>query len=279
MNRMEECAVKLGRVREVMERLGLQGVVLADQGNVSWISAGGDFYIGVASTDASGQILVTESDAVCFTTNIEAGRLADEELAGTGIRVEGANWWEGESLESKIAKIVDPSKVGTDTAPGPFMDVTAELLDLRMSLMDREVERFRVLCTRAERAMWETCQNISYGMTEREIAGILMEEGWSAGCVPPTALIAADERIKLYRHPIPTDKQVRERVMIVLGARRGGLVTSITRIVQFGEPDVDLVKRHKACCVVDATFNGNSRVGADCAGVFEAGCKAYAEQG
>jgi Xaa-Pro aminopeptidase len=279
MNRKDECAAKLGRVREMMKRLDLEGVVLADQGNVSWISAGGNFYIGVASTAAAGQILITDSDAVCFTENIEAGRLGDEELEGTGIRVESANWWEGQSLESKIAKIADPAKVGTDAAQGPFTNVTAELTDLRMSLMDSEIERFRVLCARAESAMWETCQNISYGMTEREIAGILMEEGWSAGCVPPTALIAADERIKLYRHPIPTGKQVHERVMIVLGARMGGLIASITRIVQFSEPDADLIKRHKACCIVDATLNGNSRVGADCAEVFEAGCKTYAAQG
>jgi len=279
MNRKEECEAKIGQVREVMRKRNLAGVALTAQNNVSWLTAGGELHIALASTAASGQILVTAKEALCLTENIEAGRLAEEELKDTGIRVEPSHWWEGKTLEEKVASVADPKKVGADAAPGPFADVSQDIADLRMSLMDVELQRFRALSARAEKAMWETCLALEPGLTEFEAAGLLSERVYAHGCSPMVALVAADERIGLYRHPTPKSRRVEERVMLVLCARMGGLVASLTRIVAFVRPGADLIKRHNACAAVDATLIANTRVGADYGAIFDKGCNAYAAHG
>ncbi|MCX7015537.1 MAG: M24 family metallopeptidase [Candidatus Sumerlaeota bacterium] len=279
MNRRDECRHKLAQVREILGRRQLKGIVLGAQNNVSWLSAGGEFHIALSTTAAAGQILVTPKDAVCFTENIEAARLAAEELAGTDVRVEAGNWWEGKTLEQKVAALVDPKQVGADGLGGSFADVSAEVADLRLSLLDAEVERFRVVAARAEHAMWETCRLVEPGMTESEVAGLLAEQVYAQGCQPVVNLIAADERIRLYRHPVPKATRVNERVMIVLCARMKGLIASLTRIVSFAEPDADSIRRHEACVKIDATLIANSRVDAEYAAIFDKACKAYADTG
>jgi antitoxin VapB len=105
------------------------------------------------------------------------------------------------------------------------------------------------------------------------------ESAWEEGLRPWVVLIASDERITRFRHPIATDKKVRQSAMIVVCAERYGLVCSATRLVSFGRVDADLKRRHEACCRVDAAFLAGSRPGRKLREVFADGQKAYAEAG
>jgi Xaa-Pro aminopeptidase len=67
--------------------------------------------------------------------------------------------------------------------------------------------------------------------------------------------------------------------MLVLGARRWGLIASLTRLVRFGEPDEALRRRHAAVTAVDAALIQATRPGAIAGDIFQAGVAAYAEQG
>src|SRR5712691_178400 len=63
------------------------------------------------------------------------------------------------------------------------------------------------------------------------------------------------------------------------GARRGGVVVSLTRLVHFGDPEPELRKRHEAVTAVDATFINASRPGAVAGEIFRGGMAAYAAVG
>ena len=71
--------------------------------------------------------------------------------------------------------------------------------------------------------MEATLASITTGMPENEISARLIYEGQRRGCLVPVSLIAADDRILRYRHPLPTrpgaanEKRVGRCVMVVAG--------------------------------------------------------------
>jgi Xaa-Pro aminopeptidase len=117
------------------------------------------------------------------------------------------------------------------------------------------------------------------GLTEMEIAGLLAAATYAQGALPIVNLIATDERIFRFRHPLPTGKKLERYAMLVLCGRRQGLVASITRLVHFGPLPEELQRKQEACARVDATFIARTRPGARLGDVFAAAQAAYAEAG
>ena len=93
------------------------------------------------------------------------------------------------------------------------------------------------------------------------------------------AEIAADERIDAYRHPLPTERRIDRRVMVVVGAERYGLHCSATRLISFGAMSNELRRRHDAVVHVDARMIAETRPGRTLGEVFAAAQRAYAEAG
>ncbi len=94
-------------------------------------------------------------------------------------------------------------------------------------------------------------------------------------------LVAADDRIARYRHPIPHGDTIQRRVMLVACAERGGLYVSLTRIVDFEEePEPELARRQEASEEVLRRMREEAtRPGRTLADAFE-DCKSfYAEAG
>jgi antitoxin VapB len=127
--------------------------------------------------------------------------------------------------------------------------------------------------------MEQTCFAVRPGMSERRVAGTLAHAVMDRGATPTVVLIAADERINHYRHPIPKDRKVEKCVMLVVCAKRGGLILSTTRLVHFGDLSADLRRKHDACARIDATFILGSRPGAAVKSIFEAAMQEYALAG
>jgi antitoxin VapB len=92
-------------------------------------------------------------------------------------------------------------------------------------------------------------------------------------------LVAADERILEFRHPLPTAKTLTRHAMLVLCGRRDGLVCSITRLLYFGRLDDDLRRKHDAVVRVDAAMISATRPGVSLGEVFRVAVTAYAENG
>jgi len=67
--------------------------------------------------------------------------------------------------------------------------------------------------------------------------------------------------------------------MLVLCARRAGLVASATRMVSFGPASDGLRRRHISCCRVDAAFNLLTRPGAKISSVFRDATAVYSSEG
>jgi antitoxin VapB len=92
-------------------------------------------------------------------------------------------------------------------------------------------------------------------------------------------LVAGDDRIQKYRHPVPTDREWKKTLMVVVCARRQGLVASLTRIICIGDQPDDLKARTLASAQVNAKLFSATKPGATGAALYELISKSYADAG
>ena len=130
---------------------------------------------------------------------------------------------------------------------------------LRANLLPAEVERFRLLGRICGDAMNDAIRAVRPGMSERELAALLAFEAERRGAQAIVNLIATDERIFRYRHPLPSDKKLDRYAMLVMCGRKWGLVCSVTRLVHFGPLPDELRRKQEALAVVDATYIASTR--------------------
>ena len=118
--------------------------------------------------------------------------------------------------------------------PGSGTDVSTDLQHLRSILQAGEVERSRHVSKLAAEIMDEVIRSVRPGMSEHELAARLSAASRMRGGNAVVNLVASDERISQYRHPLPTNKTVEHYAMLVLCFRLEGLIPAITRLIHFG---------------------------------------------
>jgi antitoxin VapB len=150
---------------------------------------------------------------------------------------------------------------------------------LRWSLTEEEIARYRDGGRRASAAMEAACRKVRAGTDEQEIAGHLDFEIHKAGLNPLVTLVAGDDRISSFRHPLPKPLPVRERAMLVTCAAFGGLVSCLTRFVAFRPPDKETAAKFQAVANIDAAVNLATRPGRSLGEIFADLQRAYAAGG
>jgi antitoxin VapB len=154
-----------------------------------------------------------------------------------------------------------------------------EITDLRAPLTQAELNTIKTLGKECSYIMQRFCKRIKRGWSEYRISGMLTGELLASGITPFVMLVGSDERIRQYRHPLPTDKTIDKLVMIALCAQRHGLIVCLTRLVHFGKMPVDLRRRHNAVCHVDATLERSTIPGVRWCDLFKKGQKTYSQHG
>lgn len=146
--------------------------------------------------------------------------------------IERHSYWEfhvspWHAPQDVIGQLTHGVKLGADmTYPGA-KDLFGQLARLRARLTPEEVERFRRLSRLCARAMDGAIRVVRPGQTEYDIAANLDLETQRLGVQPIVNLIATDERIFKFRHPLPTGKKLERYAMLVLCGRQAGLVCSV----------------------------------------------------
>jgi Xaa-Pro aminopeptidase len=278
MTKIDEMREKERRARELMQREGLDAIAITNVGNFAWLTCGCSNYVGTANDIGAATAVITADAKYIVCDNIEAPRIADEEVAGRGFEFKTFAWQES-ARDGIISEIANGGRLGSDVPIKGARNISAALDACRQSLTEAEIERYKCLGNSAGECLSLACREIEPGMTEHEIAGMLDHFLYARGIVPTLTLIATDERISKYRHPLPTDKKLERCAMLVTGARRWGLILSATRIVHFGELPAELRRRHDAVARVDAALISATVPGARMGDVFRKAMDAYAEVG
>ncbi|MBX7215074.1 MAG: M24 family metallopeptidase [Thermoflexales bacterium] len=274
---MNEIDLKLTRLRDLMTRKNLDAVVLQRNSSFAWITCGAPSYINTASTTGAAAALITPTERFILTNNIEAPRLEREEgLAAQGWKIRTTGWQETRDLAAELTAGLE---VGSDGLMPGTANLGGDISLLRTSLTGPEMERFRALGKLCAEAMDSAIRGVRPGDTEFEIAGRLDRATFARGVQPIVNLIATDNRVMEFRHPLPTNKQLEKYAMLVLCGRKAGLVASITRLVHFGRLSEELRRKAEACMRVDAAFIAGTRPGRTLGEVFKKGEDAYAAAG
>ena len=279
MNRQEEVETKLERVRTWLEGAGLEAVVLGSQANFAWLTGGGNNYVQVGDAAGEASLLVTVDKAYLLTNNIELRRLLEEEVAGLPFEPVDWMWYQRDAANEHVARLCNAAKtvsdlgfLGLPLAPDGFRG-------LRYTMMPPEIERYRRLGVEAAQAVETACRNAQPGETELDTAASLAFECQKRDILPLVNLVAGDDRIARYRHPLPTRNHIRRTMLVALTGRRHGLHISLTRVVSFGPLDSDLAARHRAVTAIDTRFNLESRAGASLGEIVSKAIEQYASEG
>jgi antitoxin VapB len=265
------------RIINLLEAHNIDGLLIKQVANFAWATDGAASYINTASSYGVGILLLTRDARHLVTNTIEAPRFEQEEgLKSAGWEFNVTPWY----LPADTIEVLTKGlKLGADFVHPGAVDLSSELAIARSYLDEDEQARFRTLSKLCADAMEDAVQAIKPGMTEYQIAGILDQAAYSRGAQPIVNLIATDERIYHFRHPLPTDKVLEKYAMLVLCGRKKGLVCSITRLVHFGSLPDDLRRKSEAVAFIDAAMIAATRPGATAADVFQTTVDAYARVG
>lgn len=276
-----EIQTKQRRLAEFLDRHGLDGVLLQQRANFAWITGGRDNHIANNTEAGVAAILATAGERVCLANTIEAPRMEREELARSGVEVVSFPWYDRKRGAAKVAEVIAGRKVAADVDPLGLglPPLPPDFVEMRWSLTEEEVERYREGGRRAARAVEQACRSIDFGDSEHEIAGTLDYYLHQAGLTPLVTLVASDERIEKFRHPIPTHRSVESYVMLVTCAEYRGLISCLTRFVSFGPVPEALRAKAQTIADIDAAINLSTRPGRTLAELFGVLQKAYADHG
>ncbi|MFM8966115.1 MAG: M24 family metallopeptidase, partial [Actinomycetota bacterium] len=271
MNKSEQ-REKRARIKALLAEKGLDALVLRKGANVAWI-IGGRAHIPTTLELSCMDVIVYPDRIVVVTNKIEAQRLKDEELSGDEELIV-VNWFEG-----RDAQLPKGPKIGVDGVDSERSNIQGEIENLRRKLNEYEIERLKEIGSDATDALEEAMLDIDSDANEVEVAGEIAEELWERNLEPVVLLVAGEDRIKKYRHPLPTTAKVGSMAMGVICARRKGLIASVTRLVHFGELKSEVKENYIKLLNVESAFLDGTKPGATLADAFKAGQVEYLKQG
>lgn len=274
---MSEISIKLSLLRDLATRHAVDAILLQRVSSIAWATGGVAAYVNTARSNAEASILVTMDNQYLLTNNIEVTRLEKEErLNSQSWNFHITPWYKKGFAGYDFMKGL---KLGTDDCFPGALDLSDEIAHLRANLNQEEGNRFRLLGQLCAQAMDATARAVHPGQTEYEIAANLAMEAQRRGVQATVNLIAVDERIFNFRHPLPTDKKLDHYVMIILCGRRWGLICSLTRLVYFGRLPDEIRHKAQAVAQVDAMMIATTRPGGTLGQVFKSAQEAYASVG
>jgi len=272
-----EINLKLDRIRNLLNESDLDGILLRRTDNFSWATCGTDPHINTADSMGIASLLITKTNHLLVTNNIEATRLMQEEgLAEQGWESEVSPWF---AEDDQITKLTRGMKLGADSSFPDTLDLSGEIASLRSQLTPEENKRYRELGRLCAQGMRQSIDAVKPGMTEYEIAGLLSQSVESKGVQAVVNLIATDERIFSFRHPLPTAKRLKNYAMLILCGRKWGLICSVTRFVYFGALPDEIRQKAKAVARIDAEMIAATRPGKTLGDVFSRAQSAYTAAG
>jgi antitoxin VapB len=260
---LREFEVKLSRLRQWLAAGGFDAVEIVRYSWLAWLLEGAEARVLASPERGNCSVVVTADRTVLIANNIEAPRLQAEEIGDLPLEWVVYNWWEA-------PPVVIPAgcKLAGDIP-----------VRLRLTLLPEEAARARKLGRDAADALEAAGRTLQPGLSEHQIAARIAERAWERGVVPTGLFVAADERGKQFRHPIPTSKPAHRNAVLSLVGRRHGLNVSVTRSISFGPACDEMLRRHRAVSDVHRAMLAASRPGVSLGSIFEAARSSYAQAG
>jgi Xaa-Pro aminopeptidase len=281
----EELDEKTGRLTQMLAAEGLNGVLLTLQPNFSWLTGGRRNGIDSSREAGAGALLVRrDGKRFVLANRIEMRRLLDEELSEAAAFEPVEFSWEEEKASSflaeRAASLLNGNRaLGADTSLSGAQLIESSVSACRYKLTSAEIERYRLLGKDAGELVGNLIRSLEPGETENDVARRAGDTLATRDIQSVVLLVAGDDRIAKYRHPIPTGRPWEKLLMVVVCARRAGLIASLTRIVSVGPLSEELSRRTRAAAQVNAQLFAATRAGALGSELYEVAARSYEAAG
>jgi Xaa-Pro aminopeptidase len=273
-----ELAAKLATIRAALASAEAAAVRLRGVDWFAWATCGGSNVVILTTETGIAEVLVTADGAWILTDEIEAGRLAAEEIPA-GFEIWAGPWNDPSKRPELVAGVVGSGAVLSDRPEPGERALPAELVAAKRRLLPEEIERYRALGREATEAMTEVLRVARADWTEWQLAGAGAEALWRRGIEPTLTLVGGEQRVPIFRHATATRAPLGARAMLVFCGRRHGLYANLTRFVYFREPSADERRLIQDVATVEAASFAASVPGATAGAVYDAIVKAYADLG
>lgn len=279
-----EIEIKIERLTRMLSAENLGGVLLNSQHNFAWLT-GKSNAINL-STENGACFLFIRKDGRKFvlSNNIEIRRILTEEISSEEFEPIEFSWQDekssGDFIFEQAKKLVESGeKIASDLVLHREVKPVENLISLcRYDLTIAEIARFRHLGKDAGIALGNVLKTINSGETEIEIARKTRSELAKFEINSVVTLVGADERIENYRHPVPTQNIWKKVLMIVVCAKREGLIASLSRIVCIGDISDELKRKTEAAAYVFGKLLSETKRGKTGAELYKIAADAYAEK-
>jgi len=276
--REEELATKLAAARAVLSRSGAAALRLRGLDWFAWATCGGSAAVLLAAETGVAEVLVTAFGAWVLTDEIEADRLAAEELP-PALAVHARPWADPGAADRFVREVAGGGAVLSDRPRAGEGPLPPALMERRASLLPEEVARYRAAGRAAAEAVTEVLSAARPDWTGLALAGAAAEALWARGLHPALTLAAGERRLPIFRHPTPSDERLGGRAMLVVCARGHGLYANLTRFVLFRPPPPEERRLADDVARVEAAALDATRPGATTGAVYDAIVAGYAAAG
>jgi Xaa-Pro aminopeptidase len=281
---LHELDEKVERLAEVCSAARVGGVILNTQANFAWATGGRSNRIDGSRELGAGALFITADGRRFLIANtIEMPRLRAEALDGIPCEPVEYPWTDEHGQPDTIARLareaVRGASVGADWALPGATSLERHVAHARAPLTAAEVDRYRALGRDAGGAIGAMFRGLTPGAEEHEVARMAADAIAGIGARAIVTLVAADNRIARYRHPVPTAMRWQRLLMVVVCAQRDGLVAALSRIVSAGPVDPEIEERTRRTAVVFGRLLGATRTGATGRELYETAAEAYAALG
>lgn len=218
-----------------------------------------------------------------ITTCVEAERIGDEYGPGEHgfSELVTVPWQDSHAFVRAAEQLAgaSASRLAADGHPAFGLDATDDLIALRLALSPPEQEDLADLGLDAAAALQSALVSWRPGERDLDIQARCAAALEAVGADAPVLIVGGDERLKRYRHPMAVGAPVRDLVMAVVVARRGGLHVAATRLATAAPVDDSYASlRRRVLAIEDAVLSASQpgRTYGAALGALDAG---YAEAG
>ncbi len=269
-SRIDEVDSKLALLRGLLERRGLDAVVLSGADSVAWLTGGVTNRIEPGNPSSPLWLVVTRDSAAAVTTNVERPRLEVE--AGLGMELHEAPWFEPGGLERKAAELAGSDRVG-----GAELD--DDLIALRLALLPAERERLAALAVDAAAALEDALRAWEPGERDFDVQARVASNLERVGAFGACLIVGGDTRVEQFRHPLAAGEAMSRLVMAVVVAERHGLHAAATRFACAGGLADGVRRARESALAVERAMLEACAAGTTYGEALEALARAYAGSG
>lgn len=269
---MSSFNLRIQPIRDLMREKSLDSFVLRRNPNLAWAIAGRS-HVPTTIDAACFDLIITQDLATVITNVVEAPRLIEEELPST-IIVKTVEW-----SQTRDNLLPVGSRVGSDQPGSDRIDLSVEVEIIRSSLIDSDVARYRDICADAAVALGRALKQVVSTDREIDVAALIAQSLWRSDLEIAFLGVAGSDRVKKFRHPLPTQSFIGDLVSASICAKRKGLIASLTRIVVFGALTEIQIQDYESIFKVEAALLDATIVGDPFSKPVKAAIAAYAAHG